>query len=129
MAKKGEKKKAAPKKKAKPKGGGKKGKPHGRPPKDKARESARDEEPFWLRRLRRLQREHRKPTDRTIPGAPDLSTTMADPEDRMLRHRPRARGCPQCGSKIAPALLMKRGGYRLYRCRDRGCRHRWEEGC
>lgn len=97
-------------------------KPRGRPARKKP-ESGPGEEPFWLKRQRRLRQEQRRPNGDPPPSDPGLSTTMADPKDRMLRYRGPV--CPRCGSK--PVVCeMKRGAYARYRCRVRECRHRWE---
>jgi DNA-directed RNA polymerase subunit M/transcription elongation factor TFIIS len=51
-----------------------------------------------------------------------LSTTMAEPGDRMMRYR-RTPPCPACGAHPV-VCTQRRGAYAAFRCRQ--CGHRWE---
>ena len=52
----------------------------------------------------------------------EIQTTMAEPQDRMLRYRKPP--CPECG--MSPVVtVQKRGPYASYRCRE--CGFRFEE--
>jgi len=69
----------------------------------------------WNNRKFVLEEERKK-------RAIQLNTTMAEPDDRMMRHRKNP-PCPKCGSHPT-VCMMRRPGYELRRCRQ--CGHRWE---
>lgn len=60
--------------------------------------------------------------DDVEPRAVALSTTMAEPEDRMMRYRRNPR-CPACDAHPV-VCTQRRGAWAQFRCRE--CGHRWE---
>lgn len=73
-----------------------------------------EQEAEWNRRQVELEEKARK--------ARTLSTTMLQPDDRMMRYRKNP-PCPKCGAQPT-VCMMRRKGYELRRCRQ--CGHRWE---
>lgn len=55
-------------------------------------------------------------------SAPEIQTTMAAPDDRMVRYR-RNPPCPKCGAHPV-VCMMRRPGHKVFRCRE--CGYRWE---